>query len=221
MAAFKKKEQRKGPKPYEIIIGALLSLILGALLGVVYLIVQPVEEVDSTPPEAAREARTVYYQEGAIGTPGQYNWRPKLGALVNGTSGTLEIVEEELNQWVATEFDWEETSHEGFFVIAPRSLNFRIYDNTLQIASELNAKVLGIEKSVIAQAHGAFVQRNGTFVYSPERLYIGGMQVPHQGIEALLNRFMEILDIPEELKEGWGRLSDVTIEDSILILEIP
>ncbi len=223
MATAKKKNEQKGPKPYEVIIGAFLSIVLGALLAVGYLVVQPVEEADELPAEATREARTIYFVEGETGSAVEYNWQPKYAAVEAGSSGTISLVEQELNLWVAAAFeDLQEEVVEGFVTIVPRSLNFRIHDGEMQIASELDMSVFGMGREVIAQAYGTFVQRDGRFVFQPNRLYLGGFKVPHDRLAAFMfDQVYAAFDITEELVDGWTRLSDVRLEEDTLILEIP
>ncbi len=222
----KKREKEKGPKLYEIIIGAILSVILGVLLAVVYLAFQEVEEVDQLPSEEARQARTVYFVEGETGAPGQFNWRPKQGAFEEGRSGTLELVEQELNQWVADQFseledrDYED---EGMFYIAPRTLNFRIDDGKLQLAADLDWTVFGYSHSLKTQALGSFVREEGVFVFEPETMYVGGFKLPEPAVlgSALIRRIVEALNVSADLRDGWASLTDVSIEEDVLILEIP
>lgn len=223
-ARSNKKEEQKGPKAYEVIIGAFLSIFLGVLLAVVYLVVQPVEEVEEPPADAERDRRTVYFVEGAEGSAVEVNWRPKYSAFEAGAPGTLELSEEELNQWVAVQYpDLDEEDPDGGMVsIAPRSLNFRIYDGVLQVGSELHMEVMGVGRTVRAQAHGDFVQRNGGFVFEAERVYLGGFKVPHEALgELIMNRVYDSFEIPDELRDAWNRLALVTVVDNRLILEIP
>ncbi len=227
MAPQKKKtEQQKGPKLYEVVIGAILSLILGGLLAVIYLVLQPVEEVAQFPPEEAREKGKVYFKPGQVGRAGEFNWRPKQAAFEAGASGTIELVEQEINQWVSVEFsDLEDEDYPdaGMFFIAPRSLNFRVGDGRFQIASDLDWTVFGYTHTLKAHAIGTFVRGNGSFAFEPEEMYIGGFTVPRTGDfgPTLIRRVVEVLDPSQDLRESWAAVSEVSIVEDQLILEIP
>ncbi len=223
-----KSEKDKGPKLYEIVIGAILSVVLGALLAVVFLAFQPVREVDRMPSEEAREKGKVYYVAGAVGTAGQYNWRPKQAAVETGRSGTLELVEQELNQWAATTFsDLEDEAYDdaGMFFVAPRSLNFRIGEEDLQIASDLDWTVFGVTQTLKAQAIGRFVDSGSGYAFEPETVYVGGLKLPEVGDlgKALYEKVFEALEpqISSDLRDGWAALASVSIDENRLILEIP
>ncbi len=219
----RKKEEQKGPKPYEVIIGAVLSIFLGVLLAAVYLVVQPVEEVDELPAEADRDRRTVYFVEGRTGSVADFNWRPKVTSFEAGASGMIELVEQELNQWVGSAFpDLEDTEAEGFLTLIPRSVNFRIQDGALQIASDIEVNVFGIGAELLAQTRGTFVQRNGRYVFEADSLALGGFRVPHDAVmDLILRQLFAALDPGEEVTESWSRLTRVEVRDDALILELP
>jgi hypothetical protein len=223
MASARKKEEPKGPKPYEVIIGAFLSIILGVLLAAVYLVSQPVEEVDELPPETQRDRRTVYFVEGRTGSALDFNWRPKATAFEEGVSGSIELVEEELNQWAAVTFpDLEDMESEGMLSIMPRSVNFRVDDDRLHIASNLEISVFGFGGEYLAQSRGNLVQRDGRYVFAPESLALGGFRVPHGGlIDLLVGRVLSAFDPPEELSEAWSRMSRAEVQGDRLIVELP
>ena len=219
----RKKEEQKGPKPYEVIIGAVLSIFLGVLLAAVYLVVQPVEEVDELPPEADRDRRTVYFVEGRTGSVADFNWRSKVTSFEAGASGMIELVEQELNQWAGSAFpDLEDTEAEGMLNLIPRSVNFRIRGGALQIASNMEFNVFGVGGEVLAQTRGTFVPRNGRYVFEAESLSLGGFRVPHDAVmDLILERFFAALDPGEEVTESWSRLTRAEVRDDALILELP
>ncbi len=223
MASARKKEEPKGPKPYEVIIGAFLSVILGLLLAAVYLIAQPVEEVDELPPEAQQDRRTVYFVEGRTGSALDFDWRPKVTAFETGVSGSIELVEEELNQWAAIAFpDLEDMDSEGMVAIIPRSINFRVEDDRLHIASSLEVSIFGFGGEYLAQTRGNLVQRDGRHVFAPESLALGGFRVPHDGlIKLLVERVFSAIETPEELSESWSRMTRAEVQGDRLIVELP
>ncbi len=219
----KKKEEQKGPKPYEVIIGALLSIILGVLLAMVYLVVQPVEEVDELPAEALRDRRTVYFVEGQTGSAADFNWRPKVTSFEAGAAGTIELVEQELNQWVGSAFpNLEDTEAEGLLTLVPRSVNFRIQDGALQIASDMEVNVFGVGREVLAQIRGSIVQRDGRYVFEADSMAIGGFRMQHDAVmDLILKRLFAAFDPSEEVTESWSRLARAEVRDDALILELP
>ena len=60
------QSKRGGYEPSwtEVIVGALLSVFLGAALGVIFLVFKPVITVNEMPNEDARDLSSVYFIEG-------------------------------------------------------------------------------------------------------------------------------------------------------------
>src|SRR3569833_581460 len=90
---------KNGPGWGEVILGAVLSLVLGVAIGAVLLILKPVVPAKEQPKEAT--AGTVYYIEGRRGGAAEAQQAmAKERALVSGQS--VRVSEEELTALAAT-----------------------------------------------------------------------------------------------------------------------
>ena len=87
-----------GPSWLEVTLGALFSVILGAVLAAAWLVVKPVETVRELPKEPVKG--TVYYIEGSTNnTQGRLGPR-KQQSFIAGE--TVTVNEQELNTVVKT-----------------------------------------------------------------------------------------------------------------------
>src|SRR5436190_13777499 len=95
-----KKIQRAahGPSWAEVILGAVLSLVLGVALGLVLLVLRPTKTVRELPKEADRDANLVYYVEGSKDTTKARQALAKRKAFAAGQS--VSVIEDEINSLV-------------------------------------------------------------------------------------------------------------------------
>ena len=97
MSTLKKVERALyGPSVTEVTVGAALSVLLGALIGVGTLIVTPVERVREVLEEAA--VGQVFFVEGSR-SGGQYLRKRQL--LLEGGAAELTLSAADLNAWIA------------------------------------------------------------------------------------------------------------------------
>lgn len=215
-----KKLQREqgGPSWTEVILGAALSLVLGAALAAAFLMLKPVSTVRELPKEPADDV--VYHLEGSRDAAKARPLPAKQAAFLRGES--VELVEEELNAFAAAasataaqkaEAGATKTATAG----AP---NFRIRDGVLQIALPVQLAVAGIDRRVVVQARGGFVQEGGVFVFEPAEMWVGSCPLQRlplvQGI--LMDRLLASLAVPEDVAAAWRGLSSVTVEEATLRL---
>ncbi|HYP17342.1 MAG TPA: hypothetical protein VEQ65_09050 [Opitutus sp.] len=216
-----KKQERElyGPSWTEVILGAVLSLLLGIGLAFVFLVMKPVTTVKEMPTETV--VGTVYYVEGSRDAGKGRQAAAKQKSFLEGQSVVL--TEDELNQIVApppAPAAKKAATAEPAQTVASGSPNFRIRDGVMQIGLPLRLNVLGFEQRVIVQARGGFEKRGDVFVFDPSELYLGSC--PLQRIPAvqgmLMKRFRASLAVPEELAAAWSKLSAVDVEGSTLKL---
>ena len=220
-----KAGKEKGPRPVEIAIAAVLSLILGVLGAAVFLAFQEPEEVTELPPEEEREFGVVYQLPASMGNQSHATWQVKQAAVQNGRSGTVPLVAEELNQWAARTFPEkdEEEGEKPAIHVNPGTPTFRIEEGVFHIAMPLEWSAFGASREFAGQAFGGFVRENGVHVFDYERVYIGSMPVP--GIfglsDMVVNRVASAFEVSDELREGWAGLESVSVEEETLQLVIP
>ncbi len=215
----------KGPRPVEIAIAAVLSLILGVVGAAVFLAFQEPEEVVGTPPEEDRVFGVVYYVPPSMGNQAHATWQVKQTAVQQGRSGTIPLVAEELNQWAARTFPEsdEEGGDKPAIHVSPGTPGFRMEEGVFHVSMPLEWSAFGASREFLGQAHGGFAEENGVHVFDYERVYIGSMPVP--GIlglsDMVVNRVASAFEVSDELREGWAGLESVTVEEETLQLTIP
>lgn len=208
-----------GPGWTEVILGIGLSLLAGVALGFVWLVFKPVvvaKELSETAPPGS-----VFYYPGATGSSASRAWMRKRQILVEGQSGSFQLTEEELNAWAADAF--KPPSDESSALIVPGKINFRVADGTLQIAAPTTVNFLGVALPVIIQARGVFERSAGTFIYQPHELFLGSLathRVPGLA-PRVLHYIAESHPLPQDVLDGWRKLSVASIEGRQLQLTLP
>lgn len=218
-----------GPTWTEVILGALLSLILGAVLGALLLIFRPVTVARELPKEP--EKRAVYYIEGSRETGRGREAPAKRKAFIAGQSVTLN--EEEINALIAaSRVDVEKKGAEkpkdgkgaeaaggGNFVVGAPVV--RIADGEFQIGAPVTIDLLG--QKIIAQARGGFEKDGQVFVFKPAEMYLGSCPLQRLPLLAglLRSKFAGAQPIPEDLMEAWQKLAAVSVQGKTLKLTMP
>ncbi|HYD85633.1 MAG TPA: hypothetical protein VEA63_16310 [Opitutus sp.] len=219
-----KKIQRElyGPSWTEVILGALLSLLLGVALAAAFLVFKPVTIARELPAEP--KEGVVYYLEGSRNAA-----KARLGAgkeQVFLQGGTIELSEDELNAWAgenapAATQPAPSGNASGGPAVASSAPNFRIRDGVLQIAVPVDIKVLGLNQRVILQARGGFEKDGETWMFEPSELLVGScplQRVPFvQGL--VMKRVVAAVNMPDEVLTAWRGLSNVVVDGSTLRLE--
>jgi len=217
-----------GPSWKEVILGALLSVVLGVVLAAAYLITKPVTTVKEMPKEPV--ARMVYHIEGSRDATKGRSWVAKRQQLVAGLSVT--VTEEELNAAVtalnapapkkagAKDEPAAETKPGA---LTTGALNFRIRDQALQIAVPVTINTLDLGLNVLVQARGDFVKQGEQFVFNPKSLLVGSCPVEKiPGLAAMvMSKFVGTQKVPEDLAGAWAKLANVSIDGTRLKLDAP
>jgi len=237
MASLTKTERAlRGPGLFEITLGVVLSIVLGALLAAVYLVFKPVEAVKELPKEP--ELGTVYFVQGSSDSAKARQWMRKRQMLAEGGKADISFNEDELNAWVASVVPQapqpkpkpksgpgakgEAEGGGGPFVAVDRP-NFRIRDGVLQLGLPTTINLLGLSLPVIFQARGHFERATEGYAFVADELFVGSLpthRVP--GLRDLIvSRLMAAEDIPDDLRASWKRLSRVAVLGSTLHLSLP
>lgn len=231
MATSKVDRSKYGPGLGEVVLGAALSLALGAVLAMGVLVARPAQLVREMPKE--RAVGTVYYLEGSRNMDSGKQWLRKRQLFSEGSSVSLN--EDELNLWISSSTGAAPVKPAGTPKLAqgaPSTAllelgtpNFRINDSSLQIASQcmLNLDWLGIRLPVVVQVVGHFVKHGDTFSLAMDQLYVGSCalhKVPVVG--ALVYDELRAKEkAPSDLAAAWKKLTGVSIEAKTLKLTMP
>lgn len=217
----KLERELNGPSATEVILGAVLSLVLGAALAAVYLVLKPVSTAKELPKEPVEGV--VYYLEGSRDSSKAREALTKRKNFIEG--GTIALSEDELNTLVAAvapaaKADAKAAASTATQSVAAGAPNFRIRDGVLQIGLPVNVNVAGFSRRVIVQARGGFEKHGDLFAFEPSEFYVGSC--PLQNLPAakgiVTKKVLGAVVVPEELAAAWSRLSDVTIDGSTLKL---
>jgi hypothetical protein len=233
MVSSKIEKALHGPSLMEVVLGVVLSLILGAALAFAYLVLKPVTIAKEMPKE--RIAGMVYYIEGTKDSDRGKQWMRKKQLFLDGSSVVLN--EDELNAWVTA--GTAPTPEKGAAASKPnRSLpapppamlqmdvpNFRIRNGVLQIGTKgtLNIEWFGVKRPLVVQASGRFVKRGGVFVFTADEFYIGSFAM-HKFFDTdnpVLDHIISNQQIPEDYTAAWKKLTDVSVEGNTLKLSMP
>jgi hypothetical protein len=210
-----------GPSMTEVVLGAILSLIMGGALAAVYLITKPVETVRELPKEPV--PGLVYHFEGSKDSNKGRFWKTKQQQLVAGRSVTL--IEDELNAAAAglklpppkAGADESEPKKEMLSAGAP---NFRVREGVLQVAMPVTLNTFDLGLGALVQAQGTFEKSGDRHVFVPDTLLVGSCRVEKIPFIAglVLGKIHSALNVPEELAAAWGTLSEVKIDGAQLQL---
>jgi hypothetical protein len=222
-----KRKIDKGPSWLEVGLGAFLSVILGLVLGVAYMVTKPVIAVKAIPKDAP--AGQIYYIEGSRGSLRSGGIDEKRKNFVAGES--IDVDEGEINVFLGSEGkpaapagksgDKPATPEQKMADVGP--LNARIHDGTIQFAAPLNLNVFTVMGTLIVQANGTFVKHGGTFVYDPDTVYVGGCPVSRIPFakDYVMSKVLFAKPVPDDLAAAWSKLVAVQIEGNTLHLRTP
>ncbi|MFH1499549.1 MAG: hypothetical protein ABII82_17200 [Verrucomicrobiota bacterium] len=220
---FSSKDTPYDPGLFEVTIGVLLSLSLGALLACVFLMSRPVERVRELPAEP--KTGTVYYIEGSADSTSGRLWQGKREQFVDRQPGELALIEDELNSWARATFKdvpAEKDQSSALPVLKISTPNFRIQENVLQIVLEGNLQVYGTENKVVIQIRGEVQPSGEGHRFVPSEVWVGGLEaskIPGAGA-FVANRMLSSFVLPEELTTAWNSLDYAKVEGRQLVLRM-
>ncbi len=206
------------PSWTEVILGAILSTLLGVALAAVFLVLKPVETVRELPEEP--EANVAYFLEGTRDANRARQATAKQRTFLEG--GTVVLNEDELNVLASPATPPKKAEAVPEQMLTAGSPNFRVRESVMQIGVPVRVSVAGIDRRVIVQARGGFEKRGEVFVFSPDELYFGSCPMHRVPVVAgwVMNKFVSGASLPEELAAAWRNVSDVKVEDSSLHLTL-
>lgn len=238
MANKKIEKALYGPSTIEVAIGAVLGLALGVLVAAVYLVFKPVTQIKEPPKEVAKGV--VYYLPGKTDGTKARAWQDKVATFVKG--GQLVATEDELNAWAtsiagaaaakadakpakpaekpkAEEKKGEAAPAAGSSdFLSASGLNFRVEGDKLHIAEKVVLNYYGIAKEVVFQTSGTFVRGGGSFVFHPDKIYLGSCPVHSlPGIGGTLTKALVAkAKVPDDFRAAWAKIAALTVEDGLV-----
>jgi hypothetical protein len=229
MKKLSKKD--KGPSWFEVGLGAVLSVILGAALGAAYMINKPVIKVTAIPKDAP--AGAVYLIEGAKDL-NRTGIMDKRRAFAGGDS--MVVDESEINGFFASiakpsapapaapkPGDKSAPAAADQKVLDLSTVNARIREGKIQFSDTATVTVLGVSVPVIVQASGIFRKSGSEFEFDPDTLYVGGCPMQRMLFfrSWILKKLLFAQPAPDDVAAAWSKLVDVSIEGTKLRLKAP
>jgi hypothetical protein len=216
----------QGPSWAEVSTAALLSVILGGVVGAAILAFQPVLVVKEPPAPKDRLAGSVYFTEGLRDSTKSAEAVRKRQLFMGGQS--ISLSEEELNLLFAAPAAAPgekpkpvEVSVAGVF--SAGEPNVRLADGLIQLAAPVRLAVPDLGLRFIAQIRGRMVRKAEGFVFEPSEMYLGSCPlgaIPF--VSGLIRSRLGTLDlVPGELRANWARLVDASVEGRLLRLRLP
>lgn len=217
----------------EVALGAVLGLLVGVVAAGVYLVFRPVLQVKELPKEPSRSV--VYYLPGSESNARNRGWRAKEKQLIAGAG--ISVVEDELNAWAASlgapsaaskpaakpaakPDEAKKAAPEGFII--PSTLNFHIVGDEVQIGLKCTLNWYGVTHDVTVLATGGFRKSGGSFVFLPDKVYLGScpLHLLPAASSLLVSTLTAKQNISDELRVALSKLSDVKIEGGALKLAV-
>lgn len=207
---------RLGPSVSEIVLGSILSVLLGGLLAGFYLAARPMKVVKAVPEEV--ESGVVYFVEGRKDFEASRRWMFKREVFVQGQ--TVEVTEGELNFWVESVYPKPAGDASGGAVFHIGTPQFRIEDDELKMGALCKINILGLVHEIAVQSAGGFVKEGARFVFRPRELLVGGLPVHKLGPlgKIVFGRLAGAFEPPEDAAAAWAQLTGVHVESNMLVL---
>jgi hypothetical protein len=219
----------RGPSWIEVILGALISLVLGVALGATLLVLRPVIAVKQMPKEDMIVPEAIYFVEGSRDSSKARDATAKRKAFVEGKS--VSVIEDELNVLAGTAASFApageakpgDKAPASDQTVAPGAPNFRVRDGVFQVGVPVTISLLGLSQKVIVQTRGGFEQQGSVFVYEPNEFYVGSLPLQRLPFLASYARdqFLDTAAVPEDIKSAWMKLAGVSIDGNVLNLKMP
>jgi hypothetical protein len=209
-----------GPSWTEVIVGAVLSLLLGVVLGAALLVFRPVATVKELPKEP--DADTVYFVPGTSDATKARQAQAKQKAFLEG--GSVVLNEDEVNVLTAPAAKpGAKPAAPSGQTLASGAPNFRIRHSVLQVAVPLTVNVAGFQHEILVQARGGFAKDGDSYVFTPTEFYVGSCPVQRLPVvESLITkRLLAAAPEADALVAAWRKLAEVAVEDSTLRLSMP
>ena len=216
----------RAPSLVEVVIGSVLSVLMGVVLAATILILKPVDVVKELPKEPT--PGKLYYVEGKKDWNAGRKWMFKRDAFLQGHS--VSVTEDELNAWVENIYPAPpppaaSKKDEPKPLIATGTPNFRLMGETLKFCVAYEVDVFGYSFRVVTQAEGAFLKPRGkdAIEFRPEVFYVGSLPA-HKLLllkPLIFDRVVNCFELPDDLVKIWTKLGEAKIEKRQLVLTIP
>ena len=216
-----------GPGTAEIVVAAILSVLLGLVLGVAILVLQPVAVVKELPAAKDRPRGMVYHIPGKQDSSKGAEALRKRQLFMGGQS--ISLSEEELNLLFAPPATGsagrKESKNEvvigGLFAVGEP--NVRLADGVIQLAAPVRLVMPDVGVRFIVQIRGTMARGSGGFVFAPSEIHVGSCPVGALPfVSGMVRSRLGTLDvIPDDLRTNWLKLAEARVDGNLLRLRLP
>lgn len=218
--------ESSGPSLAGTLFSGLLVFMIGAGLGLVSMISHPVETHQRVPDPEKVDPGTVVYVKGGLG--GSTRWALKEKALLSDETADLELTEAELNAWSRERLEIKVPSSKeggpGLLFLKAAPVNFRFYDDQVQLSTELELPGLISGMKVVYQVHGTFTAGADGLQFLPAKATLGSAPVgvlpfANNMLMKLVGKRFATLEGVEWLDEELGSIRSVQAGQGSIILQ--
>jgi hypothetical protein len=226
----KVKKNQKGPSWFEVGLGAVLSVVLGVILGAAYMINKPVVRVTSIPKDTV--PGTIYLIEGAkdLNMNGITEVRRQFvgGATVVLDEGEINgffagLAKPSAGAPAAKPGDKGAPAANEPKMLETSPLNARIREGRIQFSDTATVTLLGVTVPIIVQSTGVFRKGGSEFEFDPDIIFVGGCPMQRMIFfrSWILRKLLFTQTAPDDVAGAWSKLADVSIEGTKLRLKAP
>lgn len=196
----------------QLLSGALFGVVVGGLVGAVFLITHPVKVITEVPEKY--EPAMHYVLKGRTG--GGDAWKYKATELQEGI-GEVTFLETELNRWAAS-FKTEFPEEKPALYLEPQRPVFRLEGEKLLVSAPADTGLGAWKKTITLSLEGDFVPDQSTLRIEPEKLYLGSMRVPGPVKDFVWQHIVSAYTVDEELESLWSTVGTANIQESQLVV---
>ena len=227
---------KTAPLWLEILL-AVLGIVCGGAIAVVWLLLKPVAAVEHLPlpPSGQQGFGQVCYVKGSRDKTRGASWVQKRHALLEAAlapPGIITLNEDELNAWWASSAHIRQIHRKGAGAGASAAAraadaddalatiglaDFHIERGLLQVSAPVTARVLSLRADIIVQARGTFARGGfadaNAVMFSPAEIYAGSLPLHRiPGATAfLLREIFANETLPSVGVAAWRRIESVKI----------
>jgi hypothetical protein len=220
-----RRKRKKSLRRFLPILDVGLGISMGCLFAAVYLALKPVSIRDGGEKPGAKEParHEITYVRGRSGLVRTSVIETKKNSFLTRDRAGVELVEEEINRWISTEYgnDARSAEYEDFEAEFKADVPvFKVRGDETHVGMVFDLSVLGYTRKVVLQAAGAFQREGGRFVYVPEKMYVGScpVNVPYLSrriFDAIYDRF----EVSSDLSAAWADVRGLVVEAGALKLD--
>lgn len=228
---FKRKQANAPTSLNTVIFLGAMAALFGALLGIVSLVTQPVSETRLAPENPV--AGVVYYIKGSESNSAR--WRNLRSQILQGSAGTLQISDGDLNSWAGSmltpgELRSRPSVESGGTGTPPKlfglkvnlsGVNFRMEDDQLQIGAYLEFPDLAPGTRFAYQVRGSFVSGSDGPRFKPSEGTLGrasiiGLPVVGGLLHRTLLANYEAAPEWQLLAENWSKVKSIELANGLV-----